>query len=451
MQNIKTKIVSVFLTATISVCLICNTVVADINPGVVEFLTRCYNVALNRDPDKESLDAWSVKLSSGDECGSSVAYGFVYSPEFQNAGYSNEEYVEKLYVMLLGRESDPDGKAMWVSKLDSGDSSARDELFYGFANSQEFYNLCSSYGIFAGYYNPAISITTNAQINGFVDRFYSICLKRHGDMAGQNSWAMSLANGSLTGTDLAYGFVFSNEFINSDTSNEYFVEVLYRTFMGREPDSLGVVWTHYLDRGTMTREEVFDSFAGSTEFKAICSDYGIVAGDPCASINTDPDQQLLTNIYSTDLLLMFYYDSYANADMDIVYEKIPGTDEDNLLFANQKFYNNYKTVQFIGDLENQGTYTHDAKEFWVRVYCDESSDDVIRYGLTSIMFALDYEGLAEKKTDGTNYYYDLTYTMPFDLFSYTQDITVNDRALIFIVSDVETEHLYMAGLIDIVD
>ncbi|MCQ2534177.1 MAG: DUF4214 domain-containing protein [Clostridia bacterium] len=444
MNRFMKKIVTITLSASMVFSSICMTLNADVNQGVIDFVTRCYNVALNREPDKESLDAWVDKLVNGQECGISVAYGFVYSPEFQGAGYSNEEYVERLYNMLLGRSSDSAGKEMWVNKLISGGDSAKNDLFYGFANSQEFYNLCSSYDICAGFYNQNLTASSNANINCFVDRFYSICLSRHGDIVGQAGWAQALIDGTQTGTSLAYGFIFSPEFINSDTSNEYFVEVLYRTFMGREPDSLSEVWKHYLDRKSMSREEVFDSFAESAEFKAICFDYGIDAGEPCACKNTPRDERHFTGIYSDELILMLFDEKYANSDMEIEYSSIKGTNDENLLFGNKSFYDSCKSVELVGDLISADTYSKNTSEYCVRVYCDKDSDEKVRYGVTSIIFALDYENVATKQTDGENYYYDLTYKMPFDLFAYTQDITVDQRGLIFIVSDNTLEHLYMA-------
>lgn len=246
--------------------------------GTLEFVTRCYKIALGREPDKKGLEDWAGKLTNGEACGVSIAYGFVYSEEFQNANYANSTYTEKMYNMLLGRGSDEDGKSYWVEKLDNGED--RENILYGFANSQEFYNLCNSYGIYAGHYVPQIGMSRNADINAFVNRFYEICLGRRGDIGGQGNWVESLANGSLTGTTLAYGFIFSPEFLNKDTANEEYVKVLYNTFLGREADAAGLEsWTEALNKGNKSREEVFNGFAGSIEFDGLCAEYGIVRGE----------------------------------------------------------------------------------------------------------------------------------------------------------------------------
>lgn len=83
-------------------------------------------------------------------CGKLRQDGFPCSfyTEFTNRKLSNENYVEVLYKVLLGRASDSKGKADWVAQLKEGKS--RLEIFRGFAHSQEFEKICSEYGIVRG-------------------------------------------------------------------------------------------------------------------------------------------------------------------------------------------------------------------------------------------------------------------------------------------------------------
>ena len=271
------RLVSTLLMIVLLLQTVVITSVASTTNGVEDFVTRCYQIALGRDPDSEGLKDWTNKLQTGEACGVSVAYGFVYSPEFQNAGFDNSTYVEKMYNMLLGRPSDEGGKKDWVSKLNSGTS--KEEIFYGFANSQEFYNLCKEYGMYAGFYIYGSGMERNAAINGYVDRLYTICLDRHGDIGGQSDWVMHLAEGAKDGATVAYGFIFSPEYMNKKTSNEEYVEMLYSTFLGRTPDEGGYKdWVEKLDTGEYSREGVFNGFCNSQEFTNICGKYGIERG-----------------------------------------------------------------------------------------------------------------------------------------------------------------------------
>lgn len=252
---------------------------ADINygTGVDGFVRRCYGIALNRAPDDAGLADWKNKLYKREACGVSVAFGFVYSPEFQNADFTNEVYVTKMYNMLLGRDPDPNGLQYWIDKLDSGET--REEIFAGFANSQEFYNLCATYQIVAGTYIKGIGMQENADINGFVTRLYNLCLSRDGDISGQAMWVSGLASGTITGAEAAHGFIFSNEFKNKAYSNYQYVDTLYEAFLDRTGSTNEIYsWSSEIDRGYKSREKVFDGFANSPEFDAICSRYGIVRG-----------------------------------------------------------------------------------------------------------------------------------------------------------------------------
>jgi len=100
-------------------------------------------------------------------------------------------------------------------------------------------------------------------------------LGRNPDTPGLNGWVNALLNGTLCGADIAYGFIFSQEFINQNTSKEEYVAILYRAFFGREPEAGGYNgWVNYLYSGA-TRQDVLDGFIYSQEFENLCTGYGI--------------------------------------------------------------------------------------------------------------------------------------------------------------------------------
>lgn len=247
----------------------------ELSDGVAAFVIRLYDIALDRTASSDEISAWIEKLFLYEECGVSMAYGFVYSEEFQNKRYPDDVYVDKMYDMLLGRKADSEGKAYWISNLQNGMN--REDIFAGFANSQEFYNLCYSYGVVSGTYIKGIGMERNAKINGFVSRLYNMCLGRRGDYAGQAMWVSGLADGSITGVDVAFGFFYSVE-LNDGTCNDFkYVDLLYSVLMDRMGDFDEVCdWVEILKN--TSRNNVFDGFANSIEFNNICSDYGIVKG-----------------------------------------------------------------------------------------------------------------------------------------------------------------------------
>lgn len=240
------------------------------------FSTRCYELVLNRTPDSTGLNNWTNSLVNNQNTGAHMAYGFFFSPEYLNSNTSNEEFVTTLYNVFLDRQPDPSGLADWVGQLEAGAS--REQVFAGVANSREFFDLCNGYGITAGHYVQGLDNSQQQNVNAFVARLYSMCLGRNGDYDGQASWVRQLINHENSGAGVAYGFFFSQEFINRNLTNEEYVATLYRVFLGREPDQAGFYsWVEQLNVGT-DRLSIFRGFAHSQEYTNICSNYGIERG-----------------------------------------------------------------------------------------------------------------------------------------------------------------------------
>lgn len=255
--------------------------------GVQDFVTRLYNVCLDRDPDTDGFNNWCNRLSSYEISGSEAAYGFIFSSEFQNKSVTNEQYVELMYNCFFGRASDSEGKAHWLNQMNTG--MTKTQLYAGFTNSQEFDNLCTSYNIMRGQFNLTspdsgyFSNTANrAQIEAFVTRLYSVCLNRDPDTDGLNHWIDILANNEISGTEAAYGFFFSPEYKNKNRSDSDFLDDLYNCFLGRAADADGKnFWMTQLGlsyNGMSADCGVFNGFSQSQEYTNICNSYGIDRG-----------------------------------------------------------------------------------------------------------------------------------------------------------------------------
>ena len=113
--------------------------------GVTPFVERLYRICLGRNSEQEGLDAWCGVLNDDIAGGKKVAYGFFFSPEFQKLELDDAEYVSRLYHAMLGREGELEGIAAWTKALEDGHS--RLKVFNGFANSKEFGNLCQEMGV----------------------------------------------------------------------------------------------------------------------------------------------------------------------------------------------------------------------------------------------------------------------------------------------------------------
>lgn len=242
---------------------------------VANFVERLYTTCLGRASEKDGKAYWIDELMCG-TTGSDVAYKFFFSQEFTDHKFSNDEYVTRLYRTFMDREPDASGKAYWLDYMKKGGS--REDVFYGFINSVEWANVCLRAGIKSGGQGvPTITKEPSAKVTAFAERLYTTCLGRKAEAGGLKYWSYALANVQVSGSEAAYQFFFSDEFINANYSNDEFIKRLYRTFMDREPEANGYkYWKGQLDSGKMDRQAVFTGFAGSEEFKQKCLEAGIV-------------------------------------------------------------------------------------------------------------------------------------------------------------------------------
>ena len=244
--------------------------------GIEQFVYRCYDIILGRQPDAGGMDTWVNELNSGRKAASEIIDNFVRSQEFLGKIKNSAEKVEILYKAMLGRGSDAPGKATWVGKLDAGYPLA--VVINGFCGSKEFKEICDSYGIAPGSVSMEEGSASDQQIRAFVTRCYKIILSRDADEVGMNTWFNELKSRRRTAAEIIEQFVYSQEFQNRGPSNPDKVEILYKAMLGRGSDPAGKAdWVGRLNNG-QPLTAIINGFCGSMEFTAICEAYGITPG-----------------------------------------------------------------------------------------------------------------------------------------------------------------------------
>lgn len=99
---------------------------------------RLYQAAFDREPDLPGLGFWVRQLDDGASL-NNVSARFIDSDEFGDLygrNLSNEQFVTKLYLNILDRDSDASGKAFWVGELNSGHRT-REQVLSDFSESDE--------------------------------------------------------------------------------------------------------------------------------------------------------------------------------------------------------------------------------------------------------------------------------------------------------------------------
>ena len=83
----------------------------------------------------------------------------------------------------------------------------------------------------------------------------------------------------MNGAQIAEAFFFSAEFTDKNVSDEAYVDLLYRTILGREADAAGRSgWVEQLMSSRMTHRDMLGAFIVSDEFTRLCARYGIERG-----------------------------------------------------------------------------------------------------------------------------------------------------------------------------
>ncbi len=245
-------------------------------PTFSDFVERLYVVALGRASEPEGKAFWSEHVGNGDLTGAACANEFLLSKEFKDRGLNDEQFLEVLYKTFFDRNAkeDPDGFNFWMNSLKT---QGRDVVVDCFINSTEWCNVCATYGVKSGATRAKATIASK-NATAFATRLYTECLGRDPEEGGLKFWSLGLTNLELTGSAAAHEFFFCQEFNDHKFDNKELITRMYKTFMGREPDDNGMkFWLDSMDKG-MTKQDVFDCFVKSPEFTQICKDYAIERG-----------------------------------------------------------------------------------------------------------------------------------------------------------------------------
>jgi len=245
--------------------------------SIGDFVERLYTVALGRASEAEGKAYWISEITSGRKTGGDCGLFFLLGEEFTNRNLSDEDYVETLYNTFFDRPSEPDGKAYWVGLLKNG-SADHAMVVRSFIDSTEWCNLCADYGVRSGAPTAWSERASQASID-FANRLYECCLGRRAEEAGLNYWSMALTNLQETGCSAAREFFRSEEFTELNLPDKEYIKRLYMTFMDREAETSEIeYWAREIKKGTQTRDSVLAFFGSSEEFTNLCARYGIERG-----------------------------------------------------------------------------------------------------------------------------------------------------------------------------
>lgn len=237
--------------------------------GAAGFVERMYVVALGRPSETSGKSYWISQIQSGKQSGADCVRSFLFSDEFRNRNLTPEQFLDVLYLALFDRAPEKNGKLYWNNEIRNGRITRR-KVVECFLDTTEWCNICAGYGVRSGA-STAKANRASAAAEDFATRLYSCCLNRDPEPNGFSYWSLALTNWEKTGAEAAQAFFESPEFLAKPISQQEYLTRLYKTYLGREPDPSGTeYWMGEFSKGK-TRQYVRSVFARSTEFETLCA------------------------------------------------------------------------------------------------------------------------------------------------------------------------------------
>ena len=191
---------------------------------------------------------------------------------------------------------------------------------------------------------PMLEPEPEKGVDDFIERLYKEILGRPSDPEGRKYWENKVLSEGYTGADLARGFLYSDEFLNKEMSEEDFLDVLYRVFFDRLPDPAGKAdWLNRMHNLGWSKRDVIQGFIDSTEWANLWLEYGIPSGGTgVAKITVKPKKatiEFCKRLYHTGLERMADPIGLIDWSLQLANQKITGTEAARGIFFSQEFIN----------------------------------------------------------------------------------------------------------------
>lgn len=330
-----------------------------------DFITRLYEICMDRSPDPDGLNYWENNLASGEWNGAKTVEFFINSEEFQSKNLSDDGYIRILYQAILNRSGDEAGIEYWKSFFGRG--IGKSGILRQFLYTSEFHALCAQYEIQVGepgLYEPR---DENFLLTEFINRLYETILERPGDPNGLNHWTGQILNQDISIESISSQFIFSEEFTAKNLDYTNFIEILYRAFMGREADLPGLEhWGKMLNTNEITRRQLFIRFVVSEEFQGIMDEIGFAPADTfilMAKGYAEDDVQILEtqDKIKMDFLLEREYNPLYMRFLKIKYAKLENLDRYLSYQQKNPNFTDEKVVIFVENRRDYPFYTNTSE------------------------------------------------------------------------------------------
>lgn len=271
-KNIKKIVLSSLL--SLSLCLGGFSAYAETKEEYLDsFLDSVYSIMLNREADEEGKSYWSGKILSGDIGILDFLNQILSQEEFASLSISSEDFITKNYNLLINREPDEDGFNYWMSQL--GENSTKEQqlnLINQMAHSEEFMGKINEMGIVFKIYEeekPVVVPEQLSDIDIFIRDAYEHILGRQYDQEGFNYWKGQLTSQDKGAIDLINQFISLDEFKARNLTDQQFIGAMYEVLFNRTADQDGLNYWNSIyqkDKSSNRMANIVLNIADNTEF-----------------------------------------------------------------------------------------------------------------------------------------------------------------------------------------
>jgi hypothetical protein len=193
-----------------------------------------------------------------------------------------------------------------------------------------------------------VNLVSFYKLMSFTPRLYRNFLKREPDEMGLGDWVDALYSGRATGAKIVSGFVLSKEYQANSLSDEEYVAAMYRIIFNREPDKDGLrSWVSVLDNGC-TNKKILEGFISSNEFYNLCKDLGIKVGSYMSVEIADNNYlvaSFVARLYRLILGRRYDREGLDNWVRALVYRTATASEVVKAFFFSQEFLNRNLTIE----------------------------------------------------------------------------------------------------------
>ena len=202
---------------------------------VDQFVERLYVTTLGRQSYSQGKQAWKSVLLNAHSTGAEIVQGFIFSDECKQMGLSDEAFIDLLYKALFDRDGDSVGKAEWMNLLQH--NMTRQYVCCGFINSEEFNKLCLKYGIEKGQAYSTDIKDQNEKLTFWISDLYLYVLGRGCSTAEIENALSILMNRNVSGNNFISSIFLSDEYERKGKSHVEFLNDLYEFALNKSTDS----------------------------------------------------------------------------------------------------------------------------------------------------------------------------------------------------------------------